>query len=184
MSWIESVEYEQANERLRRVYDRSRDANGQLDNIVIAHGLRPHTLDGHLALYRNVLHHQSNSLDKWLLEVIGVYVSLLNDCAYCVTHHSRGLSRLIGEEKTAEIRRALESGVFDPVFSAQETAALHYVRELTEAPATINDTAVNKMRSAGLNDGEILEINQVAAYFAYANRTVLGLGVELESSTN
>ena len=26
-------------------------------------------------------------------------------------------------------------------------------------------------------DGEILEINQVCSYFAYANRTVLGLGV-------
>ncbi len=32
------------------------------------------------------------------------------------------------------------------------------------------------MRAAGYDDGEILEINQVTAYFAYANRTVLGLG--------
>ena len=30
------------------------------------------------------------------------------------------------------------------------------------------------------DDGEILEINQVAAYFAYANRTVLGLGINTE----
>jgi hypothetical protein len=28
----------------------------------------------------------------------------------------------------------------------------------------------------GYTDGEILEINQVSAYFSYANRTVLGLG--------
>jgi hypothetical protein len=33
------------------------------------------------------------------------------------------------------------------------------------------------LRGAGWNDGEILEINQVTAYFHYANRTVLGLGV-------
>ena len=33
------------------------------------------------------------------------------------------------------------------------------------------------MRAAGMDDGQILEINQVVAYFAYANRTVLGLGV-------
>jgi uncharacterized protein YciW len=33
------------------------------------------------------------------------------------------------------------------------------------------------MRAAGLTDGEILEVNQVVAYFAYANRTVSGLGV-------
>ena len=33
------------------------------------------------------------------------------------------------------------------------------------------------LRDAGFDDGEILEINQVTAYFAYANRTVLGLGI-------
>ena len=36
------------------------------------------------------------------------------------------------------------------------------------------------MRGAGFDDGEILEINQVVAYFAYANRTVLGLGVNTD----
>ena len=35
---------------------------------------------------------------------------------------------------------------------------------------------VQLLRNAGLDDGEILEINQVTAYFNYANRTVLGLG--------
>lgn len=33
------------------------------------------------------------------------------------------------------------------------------------------------MRDAGLSDREILEVNQVAAYFAYVNRSVPGLGV-------
>jgi uncharacterized protein YciW len=36
---------------------------------------------------------------------------------------------------------------------------------------------VEALRAAGYNDGEILEINQVVSYFAYANRTVQGLGV-------
>ena len=34
------------------------------------------------------------------------------------------------------------------------------------------------MRRAGLDDGQILEVNQVTAYFCYANRTVLGLGID------
>ena len=34
-----------------------------------------------------------------------------------------------------------------------------------------------RLREAGFDDGEILELNQVSAYFAYANRTVLGLGI-------
>ena len=39
---------------------------------------------------------------------------------------------------------------------------------------------VDALRTAGLDDGEILEVNQVTSYFAYANRTVLGLGVDTQ----
>ncbi len=39
---------------------------------------------------------------------------------------------------------------------------------------------VDRLRTAGLDDGEILDANQVTAYFAYVNRLVDGLGVELE----
>ncbi len=40
----------------------------------------------------------------------------------------------------------------------------------------MSEGIVADLRSAGYTDGEILEINQVSAYFSYANRTVLGLG--------
>ncbi|MGB0507743.1 MAG: alkylhydroperoxidase, partial [Pikeienuella sp.] len=42
------------------------------------------------------------------------------------------------------------------------------------------EASVIALRSKGWSDGEILEINQVVAYFNYANRTVLGLGCSTE----
>ena len=33
------------------------------------------------------------------------------------------------------------------------------------------------LRGVGLDDGQVLDVNQVVAYFAFANRTVPGLGV-------
>lgn len=39
---------------------------------------------------------------------------------------------------------------------------------------------IQVMRDAGWQDGEILEINQVIAYFNYANLTVLGLGINTD----
>ena len=39
---------------------------------------------------------------------------------------------------------------------------------------------VQALRDTGFSDGEVLEINQVTAYFNYANRTVLGLGISTE----
>ena len=35
-----------------------------------------------------------------------------------------------------------------------------------------------ELRKVGFSDGEILEINQVASYFNYVNRSVIGLGVD------
>ena len=39
---------------------------------------------------------------------------------------------------------------------------------------------IDLLREHGFSDGEILELNQVASYFNYVNRTVLGLGVNTE----
>ncbi|CAB4947613.1 unannotated protein [freshwater metagenome] len=55
-----------------------------------------------------------------------------------------------------------------------------YAQALTSTPPKATESMVVDLRNAGYNDGEILEINQVVAYFAYANRTVLGLGCSTE----
>ena len=39
------------------------------------------------------------------------------------------------------------------------------------------------MRRTGLDDGELLEVNQVCCYFNCVNRLVDGLGVTLEGDT-
>ncbi|MEJ7754351.1 MAG: peroxidase-related enzyme [Candidatus Limnocylindrales bacterium] len=177
MSWIERIPYERASGRLRTIYDRIKGPHGELDNILTVHSLRPHTLEGHMALYKNVLHHSGNRLSTSLLETIGIYVSVLNRCDYCVDHHVAGLGRLLSDDRRAsEIRASLETdtlGTFDP----RERAMLSYARQLTLDPASVGEDDLERLRVAGLDDGEILEVNQVAAYFAYVNRTVLGLGV-------
>ncbi len=55
-----------------------------------------------------------------------------------------------------------------------------YARKLTEDPSSVAQNDIERLRLAGFDDGEILEINQVSAYFSYANRTVLGLGCSTE----
>lgn len=180
--WISHIPYPEASGRLKQLYDRVKGPDDNVDNIMLAHSLRPHTMEGHMALYKYALHHSGNTLPKWFLEVIGVEVSRLNSCAYCVEHHFAGLTRLVGAGRADPMRKALESGRLAEVFEPAQVAALHYAAALTRAPAdapALKD-AFEAMRSAGLDDGQILEVNQVAAYFAYANRTVLGLGVSTD----
>jgi hypothetical protein len=54
VSWIQNVAEAAARGRLKQLYAKARGA-GPVDNILTVHGLPPHTLDGHLALYRSVL---------------------------------------------------------------------------------------------------------------------------------
>ena len=182
MSWIKVIPPENATGKLKDIYAKVGTAGNRVDNILQVHSLRPHTLEGHMKLYKNVLHHSSNTLPKWFLETIGVYVSLLNDCSYCVDHHFAGLQRLLNEEKNKaiEIRIALDKDQHENFFSGKELLLLHYAKKLTLTPTAIQKDDIEFLQSNGIDDGEILEVNQVTAYFCYANRTVLGLGTTTE----
>jgi uncharacterized peroxidase-related enzyme len=178
MSWIKIVPFDQASGKLRKLYERVTGPDNNVDNIMMVHSLRPHSMEGHMALYKKVLHHSANKVPKWFLEVLGVWVSSLNQCSYCVEHHFSGLQRLLNDpDRGNAIRAAIEAETLsDAPLDGAQIAAMTYARKLTEAPAEMVKADVQALRDAGWDDGEILEINQVCAYFAYANRTVLGLG--------
>jgi len=182
MSWIKTIAYGDADARLKPLYDRVTGPDNNVDNIMMAHSLRPHSMEGHMLLYKNCIHHASNTVPKWYLETLGVWVSLLNGCDYCVEHHFAGLRRLLRDDTHAdEIRAALEAGnVFATPLEARHHAGLVYGEKLTRDPAGMVEADVVALRDAGWPDGEILEINQVVAYFSYANRTVLGLGCSVK----
>ncbi len=178
MSWIETIPFTAATGKLKRLYERVTGPGGNVDNIMMMHSLRPHSMEGHMALYKNVLHHSGNTLPKWFLELLGVWVSALNGCDYCVEHHFAGLKRLLDDaDRAAAIRAAIEAG--DPgtaPLTPGQIAAMGYARKLTQTPGQMVQADVAALRAAGFDDGQVLEINQVCGYFAYANRTVLGLG--------
>lgn len=181
MSWIKHIPYDQAEGKLLKLYKRVTGPDKNVDNIMLAHSLRPHSMEGHMVLYKNVLHHTGNSIPKWFLEAMGVLTSMLNGCDYCVEHHFSGMARLVADEGRAQkLRSALASEQFTGIFSEQQTAALIYTKKLTCQPSKMNEQDVEALRATGIDDGEILEINQVVAYFNYANRTVLGLGVHTD----
>jgi len=181
MTWISTISYDEASGALRRLYDRIKGPDNNVDNIMLAHSLRPHSMEGHMTLYKYVLHHPRNTLPKSYLETVGVYVSLLNRCQYCVDHHYSGLLRLLSDDaRAAEIRSALDDRNPGAAFSGRELAGLQYAERLTTGAADLSSGDIDHLRSAGFDDGEILELNQVTAYFAYANRTVLGLGISTD----
>jgi len=57
---------------------------------------------------------------------------------------------------------------------------LIYVTKLTHTPSKMTSNDVEQLRVVGFSDRDILDIAEVTAYYAYANRIADGLGVELE----
>jgi len=177
MTWIKTINYVEAEKELKRIYDRVKGPDDNIDNVLTIHSLRPHTLKGHMSLYKSVLHHSANTLPKWYLETLGVYVSHLNKCDYCVDHHLVGVTRLRPDINADELLEILRNESMEKIFNTGEIAGLMYAKVLTLSASKVTASDMERLREAGLEDGEILEINQVISYFNYVNRTVLGLGV-------
>jgi uncharacterized peroxidase-related enzyme len=182
MTYIKTIPYQAADSQLKEIYDRVKGPDDNVDNVLRIHSLRPHTLIGHMTLYKAVLHSANNTLSKWYLELIGVFVSQLNHCEYCVKHHCEGLKRQLNDDEKFQRFlswiNAKESNRPD-FLSEKEFAGLLHAEKLTLKHFDISKADIDNLRKVGFSDGEILEINQVACYFNYVNRLVVGLGVSL-----
>ena len=177
-AWIKMISDEDADEVLSEALEQARTPHGTVDNVMRVHSLRPNTMHGHVTLYHACLHDDGNSIPQWFQEVMGSYVSTLNDCAYSYANHWTNAKHLIGDDERANrIERALKDRQPEIQFSGRELAALRYAEILTLQPGAISEDTVRALRETGWDDGEILEMNQIICYFNYANRLLNGLGV-------
>ena len=183
-AWIQMISDRDASEELLEVLNLARTPHGTVDNVMRVHSLRPGTMHGHVVLYRAALHDPANTLPMWLQETISSYVSILNKCGYSLANHWANARHLIGDENRAdEIQKALEALRPQDAFDGAELALLKYAEKLTLSPGDIVEADVEELKTAGIGDGEILEANQIAAYFNYVNRCLNGLGVTTEGDT-
>ena len=94
-----------------------------------------------------------------------------------MTHHRRGLRRLLADD---DLLGRIESDWREAGLDARRKALLTYAEKLTLTPSEMSRSDVEALRAAGFADVDILGAVEVVGYYAYANRVVDGLGVELE----
>ena len=91
-----------------------------------------------------------------------------------MTHHRRGLSRLLKNDNLlAEIEADWQNAPLD----ARRKVMLEFAIKLTVRPGEMIQTDLDPLRNSGFSDRDILDIVEVTAYYAYANRVADGLGV-------
>ncbi len=83
--------------------------------------------------------------------------------------------------KDDDLLAAIEDDWQRADISTQRLEMLRYSVKLTRSPAAMTVDDVAALREADFSDRDILDIVEVVAYYAYANRIVDALGVPLES---
>ena len=183
-AWIKMISDEDASDELLDVLKLARTPHGTVDNVMRVHSLRPNTMRGHVVLYRAALHDDANTIPTWFQETISSYVSILNDCPYSLANHWANARHLIGDDARADaIEAALHAKQPGDTFSGPELAMLEYTEKLTLRPADMVKADIDALKAEGVNDGEILEANQIIGYFNYVNRCLNGLGVTTDGDT-
>ena len=101
-AWIRMIPLEEASGKLAEMYELAKTPAGTVDNVMRTHSLRSLSMQGHLVLYRNVLHNPDNTLPFWFLEVVASYTSMTNKCAYSLTHQWANARRLMNDKQRSD----------------------------------------------------------------------------------
>ena len=180
-AWIRMLSDDEADADLRDALEGARTPHGTVDNVLRVHSLRPNTMRGHMLLYKAALHDQANTLPMWLQETVAAYVSILNDCGYSLANHWVNARHLMDDGDRADaIEAAMKARRPEDALAGRELALMRYAEKLTLRPGEMTAADVEALRAEGLDDGQILEANQVICYFNYVNRSINGLGVTTE----
>ena len=179
MAWIETVPDDRWKDHdgLADLYGRVVDATfDRVDRIMAVHSLNPRGLAAHDGLYRSAMS-GTGTLRKVERELVALVVSLENHCHYWVTHHRRGLRRLL---KNNDLLAAIEADWTTAPLAPSRRAMLDYAVKLTRTPGDMERADVDALRAAGFSDRDVLDLAEVTAYYAYANRIADGLGITTE----
>ena len=134
---------------------------------------RPETA-GPLSQLAEVLLRGDNTLSRGERELIGAYVSKLNECVYCASSHSAtAAAQLPGG--TAQVEQTLADLGSAPV-SGKLRALLEIAGLVQVSGRMVTEEAVAKARAEGATDAEIHDTVLIAAAFCMYNRYVDGLG--------
>lgn len=174
MPFIKVIDQNEAEGKLKEVYDEIISTRGKLSNIMSIHSLNPDSMIKHMELYKTLMFGKSN-LSRVLKEMIAVVVSKANKCDYCINHHAEAINFYWkDEEKLNRFVHDFRSVVVEEkIFTL-----LEYSHKLTVEAHKITQSDVDELKSKGWSDEDILLTNMIVSYFNFVNRIALGLGVE------
>ena len=153
-------------EDLRPYFQKCRDKLGFVPNVLRAWLLRPEKLRTFIRAYDELMLGPSG-LSKLEREMIAVAVSSQNRCYYCLVAHGAAVRKLSGDPQLGEMV-AFNYRVAE--LPERQRALLDFAVKLTDRPHEVGEADRQRLRDAGLDDADIFDAAEVAAFFNYTNR--------------
>ena len=161
------------DESIRPIIEQNKRQHGYLENWIISLALNPGTLSRSVAYFASLFDADKGKLSLAEREMIALVVSAENGCAYCETHHTKGLARALRNPIRA--RRIALGHDHVPDLNPREQAFADLAVKITRDPSTVTDEDIDGLRQLGLDDSEILELIETAAFFNYTNRVAISI---------
>lgn len=95
-----------------------------------------------------------------------------------MVHHGDG--HLLQLTKDRKLVEQLKIDYTQANLSLKDQVMLDYAAKLTREPWAMRPSDIDRLRSVGFTDRDILDLAMVVGYFAFANRLCDGLGVAVE----
>ena len=171
--WISTIPYDESSGELKAHYDRQAHALGEPAEMTMAGSLYPAIVGARLDLYA-VTERCPSHLTRHQRNLIRFVTSALNQSRHCVSQQS---IKLRSTGLTDDEIDALADDPTSLELVDADAAVVAYTAKLTRDPGSVTEADIDRLRTAGFDDLDILDINSQCAHLNYANRVVLGLGI-------
>jgi alkylhydroperoxidase domain protein len=170
LPWLEPYPADRLTERhWAGLVDASRSKSPYF--MLLAHD--PDILQARTKTDKDIFYNIADGLPRPERELAATAASRSNGCIFCASVHSRFASQF--SKRRSDVQRLLDEGVsadIDPRWNAIIAASV----ALTATPVAFGEDEVGALRNAGLDDAEIVDVVNGAAFFNWANRLMLSLG--------
>ncbi|MFI5187360.1 MAG: carboxymuconolactone decarboxylase family protein [Chitinophagales bacterium] len=149
------------------------DLGNDLPGIRGPMAFRPETAQPLNALAEILLRDDNNTLTRGERELIGAYVSSLNDCFFCQNVHGAMAQHYM--QCDMPFIDAIKKDYTATPVSEKLKALLSIAGSVQKGGKTVTEKQIEKARSSGATDKEIHDTVLIAAAFCMFNRYVDGL---------
>ncbi len=122
----------------------------------------------------DIFHNSAGGVGRAERELAALATSRHNGCVYCASVHAAAATRESGRRD--DVQRLLDEGTGADLGDDQWNAIVAAAVALAQTPSAFGAAEIERLRSAGFHDAEIIDVINSAAFFNWANRLMLSLG--------